>query len=364
MCGTIEVLNPPLGAHMTPSSAAQPQYSLAGVAVLNSLSPDALRKVEENCNWRRYEPGEPIVEYLDRSDDVFFLVAGEARVIVYSLAGKVVSFHDLKPGDMFGELPAIDGKPRSASVEPRTSCLVASMKSAPFLELLEREPTVLRGVLRQLVSTIRRLSTRVYEFSAAIMSITGRKLYGQMQNIRASDVYPDEEVKAFLVEKTFPKSAEDMTLKLSNVAAAFYGLTLANIGERFGWKEADAVSKAVFRRLGQLKTKEALALGVDLPRDARAPVLVFITAVHSASPEYNFEVLEYLPDEATVRVFGISRYDRIAKALDIERHLTWPELLPFFEGAAEELGIKCKVRGELKELGEQGRYECIYQVTQ
>src|SRR5262249_13939390 len=86
-----------------------------------------------------------------------------------------------------------------------------------------------------------------------------------------------------------------------------------NRGDRFDWQEADAVSKAVCRRLGQLKTKEALELGVDLPRDSRAPVLVFITAVHSASPEYNFEVLEYLPDETTIRVFGISRYDRIAK---------------------------------------------------
>ncbi len=355
--------NPPLVIRMTPSPAARPKYTLAGVTVLSDLSPEALKRVEESCSWRRYEPGEPIVEYLDRSDDVFFLVSGEARVIVYSLAGKVVSFHDLKPGDLFGELPAIDGKPRSASVESRTSCLVASMKSPTFLQLLEQEPVVLKGVLKQLVSTIRRLSTRVYEFSAAIMTVTGRKLYGEMQNIRARDVYPDEEVKALLVEKTFPKSAEDMTLKLSNVAAAFYGLTLANIGERFGWKEADAVSKAVFRRLGQLKTKEALALGVDLPRDARAPVLVFITAVHSASPEYNFEVLEYLPDEVTVRVFGISRYDRIAKALDIERHLTWPELLPFFEGAADELDIRCKIQGELKELGDQGRYECIYRVT-
>jgi hypothetical protein len=61
------------------------------------------------------------------------------------------------------------------------------------------------------------------------------------------------------------------------------------------------------------------------------PCLCFITAVHSASPEYSFEVLKYSPDDATVRVFGISRYDQIAKALDIERHLTWPELLPFFE---------------------------------
>ena len=349
---------------MTQSSITQPHHSLEGVALLKGLPVESLKHIEQSCTWRRYEPEEPIVEYLDRSNDVFFLASGEARVIVYSLAGKVVSFNDLGPGDMFGELPAIDGRPRSASVEARTSCLVASIKAASFHELLQREPLVLHAVLRQLVGTIRRLSTRVYEFSAAIMTVTGRRIYGEMQGIRAKDVYPDEEMKAFLVEKTFPKSAEDMTLKLSNVTAAFYGLTLANIGERFGWREADAISKSVFRRLGQLKTREALELGVDLPRDTRAPVLVFITAVHSASPEYNFEVLEYLPGETTIRVFGISRYDRIAKALNIEHHLTWPELVPFFEGAAEELGIKCKVHAELRELGDEGRYECFYRIVQ
>jgi len=104
-------------------------------------------------------------------------------------------------------------------------------------------------------------------------------------------------------------------------------------------------------------------VGVDVPKDSRGPVLVFITAVHSASPEYSFEVFEYLPEETVVRVFGISRYDRIAKKLDIEHHLTWPELIPFFEGAAEELGVKCNVEGNLKELGEEGKYECVYRIT-
>jgi hypothetical protein len=85
--------------------------------------------------------------------------------------------------------------------------------------------------------------------------------------------------------------------------------------------------------------------------------------VHSASPEYNFEVIEYLPEETSIRVFGISRYDRIAKKLEIEKHLTWPELIPFFEGVAEEIGIKCKIEGDLKELGEGGRYECLYRFT-
>jgi hypothetical protein len=30
---------------------------------------------------------------------------------------------------------------------------------------------------------------------------------------------------------------------------------------------------------------------------------------------------------------------------------------------AEELGIKCKIQTELKELGEEGRYDCLYRVT-
>jgi hypothetical protein len=39
------------------------------------------------------------------------------------------------------------------------------------------------------------------------------------------------------------------------------------------------------------------------------------------------------------------------------------ELMPFFEGAAEELGVKCNVEGTLKELGEEGKYECVYRIT-
>src|SRR5262245_4077351 len=125
---------------MAQSQTAHSQRSLARFPLLAELSPEALNQIEQRCSWRRYEPGEPIVEYLDRSDDVFFLCEGEARVIIYSLTGKMVSFHDLSPGDMFGEYPAIDGRPRSASVEARTSCLVALMHAAAFLDLVQSAP--------------------------------------------------------------------------------------------------------------------------------------------------------------------------------------------------------------------------------
>jgi signal-transduction protein with cAMP-binding, CBS, and nucleotidyltransferase domain len=53
------------------------------------LSANALARIRLRCSWRRYEQGEPIVNYLDPSDEVFFITAGEAHVTIYSHAGKV-----------------------------------------------------------------------------------------------------------------------------------------------------------------------------------------------------------------------------------------------------------------------------------
>ena len=67
---------------------------------------------------------------------------------------------------MFGEYAAIDGRPRSANVEARTSCLVVSMPGGGFRELLEAEPTVTKTLLEHFVREIRELTTRVLvEFS-------------------------------------------------------------------------------------------------------------------------------------------------------------------------------------------------------
>ena len=151
---------------MARPQAARGVQSLDGIAVFQGLPPDTLTRLQSRCSWRHYEPEEPIIDYLDTSDDVFFVVAGEARANIYSLLGRVVTFCDLVPGDMFGEYAAIDGVPRSASIEARTSCVVASMSGATFRQVSQTEPAVTQALLRHLVAKIRTLTTRVYEFSA------------------------------------------------------------------------------------------------------------------------------------------------------------------------------------------------------
>src|SRR6478752_786580 len=132
----------PRRRRMERSKIAVPRNTLAESTIFAGLTPEALEAVHRHCAWRRYEAGEPIVDYLDSSDDVFFVTAGEASVTIYSVAGKAVSFRSLRPGENFGEYAAIDGEPCSASVEAHSSCLIAAMPAKEFRKLLETEPLV------------------------------------------------------------------------------------------------------------------------------------------------------------------------------------------------------------------------------
>jgi CRP/FNR family cyclic AMP-dependent transcriptional regulator len=150
---------------MAGSQTKQPQYLLESVAIFRGLPSHTLERIKRLCGCGRYEPRESIVDHLDTSDDVFFLLTGNARVTIRSVDGKAVTYRELGPGGMFGEYAAIDGRPRSASVEARTSCLVASMPAATFQGLLETEPNVAKKLLEHFVMEIRELTTGVYEFS-------------------------------------------------------------------------------------------------------------------------------------------------------------------------------------------------------
>ena len=178
--------------------------------------------------------------------------------------------------------------------------------------------------------------------------------YRALIDKRGLDVYPDEGLKEHLIEKSFPDRVETMAFKLSNVTAGFYGLGLKQVGMVCGWDKVNDVSTALFRELGQMKAQEALDLGIEVPKDSRAPGVVFVTAAFTSSPEYNFEFVTYTPKETVLRIFGACRYYRIASKLNIESHIVWPVLVPFFQGIAERIGARCSVAMTINKLEKDG----------
>jgi CRP-like cAMP-binding protein len=143
----------------------QQEEFLATISIFKDLSPDEVRSVAQRCRWRRFQAHQAIVDYQDKADDVFFIMRGKVRVIYFSASGREVTFRDLGAGQMFGELSAIDGCPRSASVVAVDDTMLASMTVADFWDILRRNDRVAAATLRWLVCLVRSLSERVIEFS-------------------------------------------------------------------------------------------------------------------------------------------------------------------------------------------------------
>jgi CRP-like cAMP-binding protein len=139
--------------------------SLRDVALFRPLSPAARAEAEQACIWRTIPAGKNIVHFQDETRDVYFLIEGRARVMIYSVGGKAVAFRELGPGDMFGELAAVDGRKRSATVEAIKTCVVGCMPDSEFRKLLRREPQVAEALLVHAIAQIRLLTARVFEFS-------------------------------------------------------------------------------------------------------------------------------------------------------------------------------------------------------
>ena len=109
--------------------------NLAGIALLCDLPQSALISAAKNCRWRSYSANEQIIDRQSEATDVFFVGEGRARVVNYSISGREITLDDIESGGHFGELAAIDGQPRSASVMALTHCSVAIMTQQKFLEL-------------------------------------------------------------------------------------------------------------------------------------------------------------------------------------------------------------------------------------
>jgi len=138
---------------------------LEGVGLLEGVKPADVAKLEEYCRYKKFSAGEQIFDRQSKTTDVFFVVRGSVRIVNYSLSGREIALDDVIQGGHFGELAAIDGEPRSASVMALADCVIVSMPQKVFLAALERYPAISMAVMRQMAKIIRRSTDRIMDLS-------------------------------------------------------------------------------------------------------------------------------------------------------------------------------------------------------
>jgi CRP-like cAMP-binding protein len=141
------------------------ERTLIGIKVFDKIGAELRGEMAARCRARRYSDHEQIVSQHDQTDDVYFVVSGKVRATLFSESGREVIFQDLKSGEMFGELAAIDAEPRSTSVIALQETVLATMPGSAFREVLQSHPAVAVATMQRLSKLVRDHCERIFEFS-------------------------------------------------------------------------------------------------------------------------------------------------------------------------------------------------------
>ena len=149
-----------------PKNEAGERRSLAGVKLFSCLDADAREGLERECAWRRYRTGERVFERGSQSSEVFFVIEGAVNIVSFSPTGREITFAEVGFGETVGELAAIDGQPRSASVVATEDSLLAILPAESFIELLKRNGEVAFTLLQRMSGIVRKGTDQVIQVSS------------------------------------------------------------------------------------------------------------------------------------------------------------------------------------------------------
>ena len=142
------------------------------VPLFSMLTESQAISVADAVVKRRFKRGEVIVEQGKKSNALFILLNGRARVITADSRGREVILATLQPGDHIGEMSLIDNEPHSATVRAEVQTDVLMLGRVEFARCLPENSSMAYAVMRGLVQRLRHADRKIE--SLALMDVYGR----------------------------------------------------------------------------------------------------------------------------------------------------------------------------------------------
>lgn len=120
-------------------------------------------------SFRKYAPGEMLIVEGGLETDVMLILDGCAKVLVSADDGSTVLLAIRAPGDVVGELAALDGRPRSATVVAARGISAHVVSGVAFRACLRERPDVATELQRSVAGKLRAaIRYRIDATSAAV----------------------------------------------------------------------------------------------------------------------------------------------------------------------------------------------------
>ncbi|HEY7667278.1 MAG TPA: cyclic nucleotide-binding domain-containing protein [Actinomycetota bacterium] len=148
---------PPAAPEQPPRRTKRQTAAVLGaVPLFSGLPRRALERLAGETDELVFRPGQRVVEEGLLGETLFVVLSGEGKVL---RKGRALAF--VRPGDFFGELSALDGGPRTATVVAETPLEVLRLFRRTLFALVHDEPQLALKLMDGIVRRVREIDRRL-----------------------------------------------------------------------------------------------------------------------------------------------------------------------------------------------------------
>lgn len=128
---------------------------LTQFTLLQPLSREVLEPLSSRMHLRQFPRRAMVMSKDSPAQELGFLVEGRLQGVDFTVDGRSVGMYFVDPGDYFGELSLVDGKPPSEFVVAAVKSTVAFLDSGAARELILGHPPLAQAVMARLAQRVR-----------------------------------------------------------------------------------------------------------------------------------------------------------------------------------------------------------------
>ena len=139
----------------------QVESILSTSEIFSELEPEDLIRLEKAGLRRSYRPRETLFQKGDPSDFMVAVISGCVRICVYSVDGREIVLNLIEPGQVLGEIAALDGQGRTADAIAVDKVEALIIDRASVRRVLADRPEAAFRLIETLCTRLRRTSNQV-----------------------------------------------------------------------------------------------------------------------------------------------------------------------------------------------------------
>ncbi|MEZ7910735.1 MAG: cyclic nucleotide-binding domain-containing protein [Propionivibrio sp.] len=149
-----------------------PLLLLRSIPLFAGLPENQVYQIARMAGVRKVPRNTTLVRVGDKTDALYVLVSGSAKVLNRDVEGREVILTLLGAGECFGEMSLIDGSPRSADVVSCEPCELLVIAKSDFAHALSENVDLCLNIMKSLADRLREANRKIE--SLALLDVYGR----------------------------------------------------------------------------------------------------------------------------------------------------------------------------------------------